>query len=80
LDKRPDSQRDLGYYFALAQTGVEMVAPIAIGALLDGYFGWSPWGAGVGAVVGFVGGLTHMLIMLKRYEDPTPPGPPRGTK
>ena len=76
--EKPDSPRDVGLYAALAQTGLEMVAPVAIGAYLDGRFGWSPWGAGIGAVVGFVGGLTHMLMLLKRVQDRSPPEPPRG--
>jgi F0F1-type ATP synthase assembly protein I len=75
---KPDSQRDVGQYFALAQTGLEMVVPVAIGVFLDGRFGWSPWGVAVGAVVGFVGGLAHMLILLKRGEERRPPEPPRG--
>jgi F0F1-type ATP synthase assembly protein I len=55
-----------------------MVVPVAIGVFLDGRFGWSPWGVAVGAVVGFVGGLAHMLILLKRGEERRPPEPPRG--
>jgi F0F1-type ATP synthase assembly protein I len=74
----PDSQREGSLYLALAQTGLEMVAPVAIGVVLDNHFGWSPWGAGIGAVVGFVGGLTHMLMLLKRAEERRPPEPPRG--
>lgn len=75
MAEKPDSQRDAGLLMALAQTGLEMVVPVAIGAAADNYFHWSPWGAGIGAVVGFVGGLTHMLILLKRAEDSRPPKP-----
>jgi F0F1-type ATP synthase assembly protein I len=75
---KPDSQRDAGLYVALAQTGLEMVAPVVIGVFLDNHFGWSPWGAAIGVVVGFVGGLAHMLILLKRGEERRPPEPPRG--
>jgi hypothetical protein len=78
--RQPDSQRDLGFLFALAQTGVEMVAPVAVGLLLDNYFGWAPIGVALGAVLGLAGGLTHMVFMLRRAEEGRPPGPPRGAK
>ena len=75
----PSPNRDQGYLFALAQTGVEMVVPIAVGAYLDGRLGWSPWCSAVGAVLGLAGGLTHMLILIKRHEERRPE-PPRDTK
>jgi predicted Kef-type K+ transport protein len=75
----PTPDRDLGFYFALAQTGLEMAAPVALGAYLDSTFGWSPWATAAGAVLGLAGGLTHMVFMLKRNEDRRPPQPPRGT-
>ena len=74
---RSSPQRDVGFYFALAQTGLEMVAPIAVGVFLDNRFGWSPWATTAGAVLGMVGGLTHMLWMLKRQEDRQRTQPPR---
>jgi ATP synthase protein I len=74
----PTPDRDQGFYYALAQTGLEMVAPIAVGVVLDSKFGWSPWGASIGAVLGLAGGLTHMVLMLNRQEkDRRPPEPPR---
>jgi len=78
--RQPDSQRDLGSLFALAQTGVEMVAPVAVGLVADNYFGSSPIGVAAGALIGLAGGLTHMLIMLKRAEERGPSEPPRGAK
>jgi hypothetical protein len=75
---KPDSQGDIGYYFALAQTGVEMAAPVAVGMVLDSYFGWAPWATAAGAVIGLAGGLTHMVLMLGRAEKQRPPEPPRG--
>jgi ATP synthase protein I len=57
-----------GRLIALSQVGLEMVAPIAVGLYLDNRFGWAPWGVVVGVVVGFVGGLSHLLFMLKRFE------------
>ncbi|HEX4591690.1 MAG TPA: AtpZ/AtpI family protein [Gemmataceae bacterium] len=76
--QQPDAQRDLGYYFALAQTGLEMAAPVALGMVLDNYLGWAPWATAAGAVIGLAGGLTHMLIMLGRAEERHRPKPPRG--
>jgi ATP synthase protein I len=57
-----------GRLFALSQVGMEMVAPIAVGLFLDNRYGWSPWGVVVGVLLGFVGGLYHLLVMLKRFE------------
>jgi ATP synthase protein I len=74
---RSSPERDVGFYFALAQTGVEMVVPVAIGAFLDSRYGWSPWGAAAGAVIGMAGGLTHMLLMIKRNEERQRSQPPR---
>jgi len=75
----PFSDRDLGYYFALGQTGIEMVIPIALGAYLDSRFGWNPWATAAGAVLGLVGGLTHMLLMIKRHEERRSQKPPDQT-
>ena len=55
MPEDPPDSRELGYYFALAQVGVEMVAPLGIGLGLDFYFGWLPWATVTGAVLGFVG-------------------------
>jgi F0F1-type ATP synthase assembly protein I len=63
-------ERDLGRYLALAQTGLEMVAPIVAGVYLDKYFGWSPWATAVGAILGLVGGMAHLVIMARRQDQP----------
>ncbi len=62
----PGSQdpKELGFYFALSQVGMEMVAPVALGALLDHYLHWAPWGTIVGAVLGLVGGMSHLIVLL----------------
>jgi ATP synthase protein I len=72
---RPDPS-DMGRYLVLAQAGMEMVAPIAIGVAVDYYFNCSPWGAVLGTLLGFAGGLTHLLMMLKRLEEKRPGPPP----
>jgi hypothetical protein len=65
----PDPKK-LGIYFALAQVGMEMAAPVVIGILLDQNLGWTPWATVVGAVVGFVGGLVHLVAILNRSNEP----------
>lgn len=65
--KNSDS-RETGLYFALGQAGIEMVAPLGIGLWLDYQFGWGPWGLIVGALVGFVGGTVHMIVMAQQIE------------
>jgi hypothetical protein len=62
------SPRETGLYYALAQVGLEMVAPIALGAYLDYRWGWLPWLTAVGAVVGFVGGFMHLFVLLRKVE------------
>jgi F0F1-type ATP synthase assembly protein I len=53
---------------AMAQIGFEMAAPIGLGAWLDYGFGWSPWAVIVGAVVGLVGGIFHLVWMANRED------------
>ncbi len=72
-DKQPESgdsnSRETGRLFALSQVGFEMVAPIALGLFLDHRLGWTPWGVVGGAVLGLVGGLAHLLWMLRKFEE-----------
>lgn len=75
---RPQDGRDASDYrgLALASTAVlELVAPILIGVWLDRKFGWEPWGLAVGAVVGFVGGIAHLVLLTKRADRGKPGGP-----
>jgi F0F1-type ATP synthase assembly protein I len=65
----PPDPGELRRYFALSQVGLEMVAPIGVGLALDYGFGWGPWGAVIGALVGFVGGLTHLIVLVSRPKD-----------
>jgi F0F1-type ATP synthase assembly protein I len=74
---RPDD-RELGYYFSLAQVGLEMVMPLGVGAWLDYYFGWAPWATLIGAVFGFVGGLLHLLLLVNQHNASDRPGSGKG--
>ena len=64
-------QNDLGRYLAIGQVGMEMAAPIALGWLIDSYFGLSHWGVIAGAAIGFVGGLVHLVRMTSPKSPPT---------
>jgi F0F1-type ATP synthase assembly protein I len=44
----------------------EMVVPILIGVWLDDRYGWSPWGLVVGATLGLVGGVGHLIVTARR--------------
>ena len=67
-DNQEPTPREMAYLFALAQTGVEMVLPAVLGMFLDPYFGTTPWITVVLAVLGFTGGLVHLLAILKNKE------------
>lgn len=64
--------KEMGYYVALAQVALEMVAPLVVGVALDYYLDWSPWGVVVGALLGFVGGLLHLILLVSRHNNPSP--------
>jgi len=61
--------RLLGWYYALAQIGFEMVAPIALGWWLDSVLDSQPWILIVGVVLGLALGLLH-LVVLTQHKPP----------
>lgn len=74
LKGRPNP-RELAKYYSLAQVGFEMVAPIALGVWLDTRYELMPWCTVAGVVVGLVGGMIHLLVLLRRFEDNGPSQP-----
>ncbi len=64
----PDDSRELGIYLTLAQVGVEMVAPMIVGLIVDHYAGTSPWLTVAGLILGFVGGLSHIVLLTKKQD------------
>jgi F0F1-type ATP synthase assembly protein I len=80
MPQEPPDSRELGYYFALAQVGMEMVAPLLLGVYLDYVFDWQPWATVVGALLGFVGGLTHLVMMVQRHDKAGPSKPQGGAR
>jgi ATP synthase protein I len=76
----PDDQsgpRQMGYLIALGQVGMEMVAPIAIGVGLDVWLGTMPLFVVIGVLVGLVGGMAHMMAILKRMDQSKSKKPPQ---
>ncbi|MGE3805008.1 MAG: AtpZ/AtpI family protein [Gemmataceae bacterium] len=67
--KLVEDPKRLAFYLGLSQIGMEMVAPIVAGLVLDHYLGWEPWGVAAGTILGFGGGLYHLLALLKRQEE-----------
>ena len=68
-DQQPDN-RELGFYLSISQVGLEMVAPVLLGWLLDVWLGWQPWAIITGAVLGLVLGVTHLVLILDRHNQP----------
>jgi hypothetical protein len=74
----PPRRSRMAYYGQLSQVGLEMAAPIALGAVIDRWGGWAtPVCSIAGAVIGLVGGLIH-LVRLANREDQIPEDPPEG--
>ena len=57
----PDPGGDAKGVALITSAVAQMVVPIAVGVWLDDRNGWSPWGAVVGAVLGFAS-----LVWLSR--------------
>jgi F0F1-type ATP synthase assembly protein I len=53
----------------LAQVGLEMVAPLVVGVVLDFQLGWKPWGIVVGAFLGLILGLVHIVAIVSKPKD-----------
>lgn len=60
---------EFGRLFALSQIGLEMVVPIVVGAVLDYYFAWGPWGVIIGAVLGFLTGILRIVRYLHQQDE-----------
>ena len=60
--------KDLGRYATLGQVGFEMVVPIAVGLVVDNYLGWQPWGVTAGTILGFSGGLLHLVLVVNKLN------------
>jgi F0F1-type ATP synthase assembly protein I len=79
LPELPD-RKEMGRYVALGQIGMEMAVPIIVGLALDHYFGWTPWAAVAGAVLGLVGGFAHLIHLLNQMDAKDSSGSDRESK
>jgi len=61
--------RTLARLMEIGAVGTEMVAPIAIGWVIDYYTGWMPLFMIVGAILGLVFGVRRLIALNK----PRPP-------
>ena len=68
MAEAPRSSRSMAYVIALGQVGMEMVVPIALGVIADRWWGTTPWLMTVGVVAGLLGGLVHMIALLRRLD------------
>lgn len=66
--KGPTNVKEFSNYMALAQVGLEMVAPVILGLVLDHYLGSSPWCVLAGVVLGFAGGIVHLVAIVNRMN------------
>jgi F0F1-type ATP synthase assembly protein I len=46
-----------------------MAVPIGLGAVLDHYLKWTPWGIVGGALFGLIAGLLHLIALSNRPKD-----------
>jgi F0F1-type ATP synthase assembly protein I len=70
--------KEFGRYVAISQVGLEMVGPIILGLLVDHWCRTEPWGTVIGAGVGLVGGLAHLIHLAnKEQKPPDNDSPPR---
>jgi F0F1-type ATP synthase assembly protein I len=70
-EAHPPGPREMGYYLSLAQVGLEMVAPLIVGLVIDSYADTRPWFTLAGMVLGFVGGLAHIVVLSKKHDAAT---------
>jgi F0F1-type ATP synthase assembly protein I len=64
----PD-RKEMGRYVALSQIGLEMIAPIILGLIIDRYLGSTPWALIGGAIFGLCGGLLHLVHLLNKMDS-----------
>jgi F0F1-type ATP synthase assembly protein I len=62
-------RKELARYLALSQVGLEIVVPPVLGLLVDHWLKCFPWGVVIGAVLGFSGGLVHLVKLSNQQQQ-----------
>ncbi len=65
---RPDP-KIMSQYLAYSQIGFEMVGPILLGLLLDHWLESAPTCVTIGAILGLVGGMAHLIHMVRKSQQ-----------
>jgi F0F1-type ATP synthase assembly protein I len=66
---KPWNPKEFGSFVSIGQIGMEMAVPIGIGVALDYYFNSGPWATIAGAVLGFTGGMAHLIALANKGND-----------
>ena len=69
----PWNPKEFGYFVSISQVGMEMAVPVGLGVALDYYMNWGPWAAIAGAVLGFTGGMIHLVALASSKDDSSKP-------
>lgn len=69
MSKRPDDVRQLGFYYALGQVGLEMALPAGLGLWIDSTWNTGPWAVIIGAILGLVLGMLHLVVLLNQQQQ-----------
>jgi F0F1-type ATP synthase assembly protein I len=75
MSKDPLDVRRIGFYYSVAQVGLEMAVPPAIGMWIDSFFPGQHWGVIVGGMLGLAIGIIHLTALMnqsRQREDNTP--------
>ncbi len=76
----PRSRKILPRLMAISQVGLMMAAPALFGLFVDGWLGISPWCVIVGAVLGLIGGMIHLVRVVQPEGPGNAGGPDEGRK
>ena len=63
------SSKPSANHYALAQCGIEMVAPMIPGIFIDNWLNTTPVFISILGIIGFIVGLRHMVMLAKKIDD-----------